>query len=282
MKMNSYICYHHNDLDGICSAAIIKFLYPYTKFIPVDYGYQYKNEDVEGKNVFVVDFSFNDMDKLAEKANHLVWIDHHKSAMERQPKAWASKRIAGIRSLEYAGCELTWKYYSGLDAPLVVQYIGDMDMWEFELDATKTICEYMNVVFKDPEDAILQGLIRKNDMAILGEIMSKGEALLEAKQVRIEQNFKNGKNIVLWDKIFRLINTNHDISATGEYVYKMDDYDGALMWFADDGIVRCSMRSNGKVDVRLIAESFGGGGHPNAAGFELRPEQFMKLWGIVE
>lgn len=37
-----------------------------------------------------------------------------------------------------------------------------------------------------------------------------------------------------------------------------------------DGVYRASLRSRGKVDVRLIAEVFGGGGHEKAAGCEVR------------
>ena len=42
-----------------------------------------------------------------------------------------------------------------------------------------------------------------------------------------------------------------------------------------DGTVKCSLRSQGKVDVAAMAEKFGGGGHLNAAGFRLPMEQFM-------
>jgi len=34
-----------------------------------------------------------------------------------------------------------------------------------------------------------------------------------------------------------------------------------------DGTVRVSMRSKYDVDVRVVANEFGGGGHKNAAGF---------------
>ncbi len=34
----------------------------------------------------------------------------------------------------------------------------------------------------------------------------------------------------------------------------------------EPGVVRISMRSRGDVDVRAVAQSFGGGGHQNAAG----------------
>jgi phosphoesterase RecJ-like protein len=35
-----------------------------------------------------------------------------------------------------------------------------------------------------------------------------------------------------------------------------------------EGLIRCSLRSKGKVNVSLLAQSFGGGGHKTAAGFK--------------
>jgi phosphoesterase RecJ-like protein len=37
-----------------------------------------------------------------------------------------------------------------------------------------------------------------------------------------------------------------------------------------EGMLRCSLRSKGAVDVAQIARSFGGGGHKTAAGFKCR------------
>lgn len=39
---------------------------------------------------------------------------------------------------------------------------------------------------------------------------------------------------------------------------------------SDEGRLRCSLRSKGVVNVSLIAQSFGGGGHQTAAGFKCR------------
>ncbi len=55
-----------------------------------------------------------------------------------------------------------------------------------------------------------------------------------------------------------------------------------------DGAVRVSMRSKYDVDVRLVANSFGGGGHKNAAGFtvagpidEVRPGILEKVVAAI-
>ena len=48
----------------------------------------------------------------------------------------------------------------------------------------------------------------------------------------------------------------------------------AVVYFKqwEPGVVRISLRSRGAVDVRRVAASFGGGGHPNAAGCTIKGE----------
>ena len=48
----------------------------------------------------------------------------------------------------------------------------------------------------------------------------------------------------------------------------------SIGWFYDakDNKYIHSIRSRGEVDVRVIAESFGGGGHKNSAGFTLNTQ----------
>jgi phosphoesterase RecJ-like protein len=40
-----------------------------------------------------------------------------------------------------------------------------------------------------------------------------------------------------------------------------------------EGLLRCSLRSKGNINVAEIAEKFGGGGHKTAAGFKCRESQ---------
>jgi oligoribonuclease NrnB/cAMP/cGMP phosphodiesterase (DHH superfamily) len=41
----------------------------------------------------------------------------------------------------------------------------------------------------------------------------------------------------------------------------------ALLWSESDGRIRCSLRSEGKIDVARIAKKYGGGGHKQSSGF---------------
>ncbi len=68
--------------------------------------------------------------------------------------------------------------------------------------------------------------------------------------------------------------------ATGTTVEDVDNFTSfprmlrdaqvaALISELDDGLIRASLRSKGAIDVRSIAQKFGGGGHRNAAGFRI-------------
>lgn len=57
----------------------------------------------------------------------------------------------------------------------------------------------------------------------------------------------------------------------------------AALLKVDETDVKCSLRSRGKINVAKIAEKFGGGGHPNAAGFsaKLSPDEIIKKLKIL-
>jgi len=61
-----------------------------------------------------------EMASLNQKCD-LFWIDHHKSAMERNTELWNSE-LAGLRSMDNSGCMLTWMYFHGKEeAPTVIK-----------------------------------------------------------------------------------------------------------------------------------------------------------------
>jgi len=139
------ICfYHKSDLDGVCSAAIVKHFVPDCELFGRDYGEdfdwdkvqpvsladqfeelilrqqeagrQFKLADAASgiasnarRTVYLVDFSLKpeDMKRLAAVSN-LVWIDHHKTAIDAAIAAGFDPR--GMRSTRYAACELCWTW----------------------------------------------------------------------------------------------------------------------------------------------------------------------------
>lgn len=266
---NKVICYYHDDLDGIASAAIVKNAFQSDiELIRVNYGDMWKPEDVKGNEVFVLDFSFPNMLDLAHSCRVLNWVDHHRTAMEQQKKAWDSEEIFGIRSLDKAGCELTFEYMhpAGTPVPDIIKYISDMDMWKFNYERTRAICEAAQYELTGP-DSDLWPILFTPALAdqLLDDLEVHGSVLLEAKRQRVKRIFEKGTDVALFGQRARLMNATSDISEAGEYVYSKTEYDMAVLWQVIEGKVVLSFRSN-SVDVGKIAERLGGGGHKTASG----------------
>ena len=137
--------YHSADLDGHCSGAIVKYRYPECEMYPINYGDEFPFSDVrEEEIVYMVDFClqpFHQMVDLAESGATVVWIDHHKSAIEEYNKWYHNTKtdamkyllFEGMRDTTKAACELTWEYlFPDKPVPLAVKLLSLYDSWTYQ------------------------------------------------------------------------------------------------------------------------------------------------------
>lgn len=130
-KIDRVTCvYHDADFDGICSAAIVNHWCQEQK-IPVDFiGADYNRLPADlptDHAVIMVDFSLpvEQMRKLPL----LVWIDHHKTALEAAGQTGFNP--TGLRDTKKAGCELTWEFlFPNHTMPAAVRLLGRWDVWD--------------------------------------------------------------------------------------------------------------------------------------------------------
>ena len=278
--VRNMIIYHHDDLDGITAAAIIYNEFKTGVYIPVNYGDMWNPEDVKDAVVYVVDFSFPDMYALKNACHTLVWVDHHKSAMDNQPAAWNDQSIEGKRSLEYSGCELIWMYFYDDPMPGIIKFVGDRDMWKFAYLQTKAITEAAAYKLKHHECFMWDELFNpKLEYKALETLYDNGVILLEAQYDRIEKAYESGKDIYFNGLKTRIVNASADISEIGQRIYT-SGYDLAIVWRMVDDKAVVSFRSaaNSNVLVNTIAQQFGGGGHPHAAGATLSIDKIMEWY----
>ena len=149
-KQQTTAIYHRADYDGLFSAAVCaKFLPENTEFIGWDYG----DPCIEFPDgtVYLADLSpdcFRSLPYDAQK--RLVWIDHHKSSIEKWDNQlgnpWVGYLIDGV-----AACRLCWQWFTyddkcnGLgwakpnledykerrvDEPLALTLAGEYDVWD--------------------------------------------------------------------------------------------------------------------------------------------------------
>lgn len=274
----SVLVYHHNDLDGICAAAILNKVYGDCICIPVQYDQDTWNIQnvVDADEVFVVDFTFHDMEKLSEIArDKLHWIDHHKTAMETHKELWDSEDVNGYRSLDNSGCGLTWKYCYNNPVPWAVIYIEDRDLWKFKLPDTRAFCAGVSAVIKDPYNEEWVTLLDGEDFNKSIYYTELGNILLNTQKRRVEHLFESGFPCEIHGHNALLVNSTSDISELGEYIYT-HDFELAVIWHVRGDNVIVSLRSN-TVDCSEIAKQYGGGGHLHAAGFSIPNSKYFPL-----
>lgn len=296
--MDTIILYHR-DMDGLASALITKKNYPDAEIKSVQYGEDVINintiKEYKNKQVILVDFSFNEciMEHLVKETKDFIWIDHHKSAMEKMPELWNDKNIKGIRSLEKSACELCWDYFfPNEDTPYAIKLIGDRDTWKFKYENdTKYFCEYLRQFdIEDVEDIKIIGKIIDNSDDGLYEYIENGKACYNYMMAEVKRLYKKGnieeKECFIGNTYCNptepydykkydtfICHSNSFISELANYALKQGDceiaeirqkiFDETKGW-----ITVVSLRSKKEgVDVSKIAQAHGGGGHYCASGY---------------
>lgn len=262
--------YHKSDLDGRCSGAIIKSYYSYCEMIGIDYNDALDLELVTPfETVYVVDFSFNrdEMDKL-NKYVDLIWIDHHKSAIEKCD----GLIIKGNREIGKAGCELTWEYIHGdIPLPKAVYYLGRYDVWDHSDENTLSF-QYGMREYDDtrPDTAIMfwEHLFHM-DYQGLFHIIDRGKLIMQY-QARQDANYAKAMAYELEFHGYRAVIMNKPMtnSLAFKSVYDPDKHDIMIAFgVKPDGIKYTLYCDKPDIDVSIIATTYGGGGHQGVAGF---------------
>lgn len=312
MESEKVLCvYHNSDLDGICSAAIV---YQYFNDIKegscilhgMDYGDEFpwslvdKNEVMTGDTkegfiydkVVMVDFSLSkeNMERL-DTLTDLIWIDHHSSVMNR------NQDIEGVRDVNYAACELTYRYFHyGVsyidgklidlkDVPLAVILLGRYDVWDhtdkrvlpfqygMRLDDLGPYNSDWGELFKDPSisDPIVNQIIEN------GKLIESYQDIQDYKYIN---KYGFMASLEFEDNLYKVLCLNKGLcnsNISNKYVSTEGEYDIFMTFVYHKYFWRVSLYSIGDLDVSKIAKAFNGGGHKNAAGFtceELMCEEY--------
>jgi len=259
------VIYHANCTDGFGAAySAWKLLGNRTEYYACKHGTP--PPDVKGKNVVILDFSFNNTTtkKMIEEANSLLVIDHHKSAMVE---------LHDISNTHFdmtkSGAMLAWEWFHpGKEPPKFIRYIQDRDLWKWELDYSKEFSAAFDMVPFEFEE-----FEKFEDDSVFDDAVKRGSYILAYSKTvikkvcekAVERRFKGMKVMV--------VNSSHWMSEIGSRL--APDCDFAMIWYYDheDRINKISLRAfHDAVDVSEIAKGFGGGGHKKAAGFQISGE----------
>jgi len=274
-----------------------------------DYSLSENTFEFNGREIYILDFSFSKsiMEMLFVGVKRVVWLDHHKTAFEMwcggiPDKGWLSElrnctpdNLHGNIEIHLdngrSGAMIAWEYFHpGTEVPMLIKHIDDYDRWQFKIEGTKAfnkaLWSYAPWSFEqweglveneyDPETMHVQyvignAILRAHDQNVQSVV--KGAARKCSVVVHGTELIAGCLGEYTEHSTFSGLGANCPPHLTSDVGHELANQSGTfgLCWTLsqEDFVAKCSLRSNGDYDVSAIAKSFGGGGHRNAAGFEV-------------
>jgi len=286
--------FHSVDLDGHCSAAIVKAKHPEAKLYGWTYGEEVPWSMIEDRlakdeELFVVDVTLPGLAEydefFARYQSQIIWIDHHVTNVEKERKTNRKDHFRGWRVADgSAACELTWEYlFTSHRIPEAVRLLGRYDVWDHNYDAAVLPFQMaMRSKETNPESPISEGVWMLWNSFIdpcqeidqIMDVVEEGDTILkyqdkqdkeDAEKFGFIGNFEDMRVFAINrrranSKPFRDEANFYEAEAVMAFVRHPDNQWIVSLYDTD--------YTGQFVNLGEIAERYGGGGHKGAAGFE--------------
>lgn len=267
-----WILYHANCYDGFGAAWSAKQNPDFANSQFVAMNYHDPLPDIKpGDSVYMVDYSRkrSEIEALVQ-ACQVTILDHHKSAIENLEGLY-HPNLTMVLDTKRSGAMITWNYFNpDRLPPALIQHIQDRDLWLFDLVDTKAVhaglCAHPFSFNLWDAFAFLQDDFKN--------LIDLGYQVLAYHDVLIDRFCEEAVWMELGGFTVPVANICMLFSEVPERLLKMypDAQFAGYHYTVKGGVRRFGLRSRktDDVDVSKIAATYGGGGHKNAAGFELQ------------
>lgn len=295
------VIYHADCLDGLTAAwAVRKHFLELDPMKEVEFyaaKYQQPPPDVTGRDVIIVDFSYKRpvLLEMADKAQHVLVLDHHKSAQE-DLESIQHPRLKTVFDMERSGAGMAWDWFHQEEdedgwwpkpRPWLVNYVQDNDLWRHKLKGCKAVMEYIR---SWPATFATLDMMNNPTSSSLEQALDQGTHILRFKRRLVEQTLTiaqpiqyplppgtivDGSPVGLGEYVtVPILVCNVPFFLSSEVGHELAEKNlkgsglpfGIMYYRTKDGKYSLSFRSIGDFDVSKLALVFGGGGHRNAAG----------------
>ena len=265
------VIYHDQCRDGFASAfAAWKKFGSNATYIPQRTQIPVSNE-FRDKEIYILDYGLEeDVQRALQEVNKsVVVIDHH-PASETGVTAFPQN----IFNAEHSGAVLSWQFFHPeIPVPELMYFVEDHDLWKFELKDNRAFCSALKEYdfdFHKWDDL----LTRLEDPAFRKAFINKGQIISQFEDSLVE-GLLQYKERVLFEghEVWALNVARTYRSILGHHLARMNSGTNqpeiGIVYYRNHGAVHISLRSNGDVNVRVLAEKYGGGGHDNAASIKV-------------
>lgn len=294
--MKNTVIYHRADFDGIFCREIAKNFMPEAEYIGWDYGDPVPDVP-QNTDLYMLDIS---VDGLMGHPR-LIWIDHHKSAIEKFGNTMPGYRIDGV-----AACRLTYQWFLLNEAwdpreqlppyvlpskdayinrevrePWAVRLAGEYDIWD-KRDPDAELFQHglRSRDISDEEWDVL--LIKQRDTQIefdlVKELLLNGEAI-QYHVTKQNESIIKATGFTIQFEGLTFLACNHARYNSHLFTAGLTEEHDACFGFNWDGKQwRISLyHAPGKEhhDLSVIAVKNGGGGHRGACGFRTKHLDFL-------
>jgi len=285
--MKTTVIHHSADFDGVFCREIARKFLPEAELIGWDHGDPKIPFPAEG-TVYILDLSPDCLGGDTYDSSRIVWIDHHKSSIEKWPSSIPGYRIDGV-----AACRLAWQFFMGFPAcgdvaclpnkghyvnrtvsePLAVRLAGEYDIWDKRDDRAETFQFGLRSVALD--DSWWSSLLGRNSEVYCNTLLQRGE-MLQKYQQRNDANVVNFRSFLQPFEGLTFLALNSARCNSLSFAAKDVPETGhdALMGFYWTGkswkVSLYHAKHRTDLDLSKIAVKFGGGGHRGACGFECK------------
>lgn len=318
---NYIVIYHSADYDGILSGLATKFWLnrssigdpqTFVQMVGWDYGKPVPEKDDDGieldyvsaTEIYIVDLSVDELMSCPELRDKIVWIDHHKSAIEKwdgihneNETQYVKRPFKGLRVDGVAACRLCWQYglnkFLGLnsvtdkqryvdrlvDEPLLIRLAGEYDIWDKRDPRADVLQLGLRALNKDQFDRLVWlSFTNNNATNTLDHPLSLGNTIQSYVDQSNKSMMKNSHVIKWFDLRFLVCNGAKGSLSFKSHVTK--DHDALMAWTFNGKEATVSLygvEHRPDVDLSEIAKALGGGGHKQACGFRVSLQDLSNI-----
>jgi len=282
------ICIYHGGCDdGFAAAWAVWKRWPDIEFMPGVYGKP--APDVTGKRVLMVDFSYKRdvLESMGAVSSDITILDHHKTA-QADLETFAifnpvdadnideiltatQPDLGNIRAefdMARSGAVMAWQFtHPGAMIPMFLSLVQDRDLWKFQY-GEDTKCFSASLRTFPMEFKVWDRLITG-----WGSLVEDGKAILRSHNANIAKFIADAYVDTIAGHMVPIVNVPYHYASDTAHalLQKYPEAPFTACWFRrGDGMIQYSLRSEDRrVDVSEIAKKFGGGGHRNAAGYQI-------------
>lgn len=261
--------------------------------------------------IYIVDLSVDELMGRADLRDKIVWIDHHKSAIEKwdgiqneTETQYVLRPFKGLRIDGVAACRLCWQWFTrrsrigvtytrpvekqdfvdrAVVEPQLIRLAGEYDVWDHRDSQAKVLQFGLRAITDQDMRTLIDqqfGDVTECKLPMLKLVMDWGYMIKLYCDKQNDEYSASFSKTIKWEGLtFCTLNIgqrgNSDLLRGGI----KPEHDACMAWRYDGQQAYVSLyHIEGKEhhDLSLIAKKYGGGGHKGACGFR------VPLWRMAE